>query len=559
MGTFYIDDVNKTVNFEFSYDKEISDILKSSHYNSRWNPEFKQWIVPVDNYSKPIILEVIEAYDFKQIPVPTEEDVNYTYDFSEVNYAYMQGLCDAKNFSYDPRDYQLEALSYALEKGSFINGFPPGAGKTFQSIMYAETTNSFPCLVIVPASVKYNWMEKWLEITSNKTDVAVIESKPTKKRPNNWNADVVVINYDIIGKKQGNGATVRFPELKSIDWKMVIFDEAHMLKNAKSNRSKAAKMIVKDIDKIQLLTGTAVMSKPSELWNLLLLCKKDHLISKSWKDYVYRYCGAYMGKFGMVTDGATKTMELNRKLRENCYIRKEKSEILSELPKVVKEKINVKVSNLKEIERATLDFISYIRETKGDGSADKAEEAEHLVMLGVMRKLSIEGKLKWIDRYIKDWKESSDEKLLIFGIHKEPLEFLANKYKSKMIVGGVSSKEKQRIVNEWKTNDDMFLFANMASGGTGIDGLQEVCSNMLITELPWRPSDLDQVYGRLDRSGQKNSVTIRFALSNDTVDKEMWSMLEDKQMVALAVNQGIDVRKSKSGMKAVIEKIMNKV
>ena len=59
--------------------------------------------------------------------------------------------------------------------------------------MYAETTNSFPCLVVVPASVKYNWKEKWDEITDNKRSVAVIESSPKKSAPNRWDADVVVI------------------------------------------------------------------------------------------------------------------------------------------------------------------------------------------------------------------------------------------------------------------------------------------------------------------------------------------------------------------------------
>ena len=58
-------------------------------------------------------------------------------------------------------------------------------------------------------------------------------------------------------------------------------------------------------------------------------------------------------------------------------------------------------------------------ETKGDEAAEKAQEAEHLVALGTLRKLSIEGKLKAIESYLRDWSQSN-EKLVVFGLHREP-------------------------------------------------------------------------------------------------------------------------------------------
>ena len=422
--------------------------------------------------------------------------------------------------------------------------------------MYAETTNSFPCLVVVPASVKYNWQEKWEEITGNKRKVAVIESKETKARKNDWKADVVVINYDIIGKKQGKGATLRFKELKQ-KWDMIIFDEAHFLKEKTSIRSRAAKMLVKDVEKIQLLTGTAIMSKPVEIWNLLVLVKRDGEIAKDWMQFITRYCGGYRGKFGWVTDGATNTLELNQKLRNVCYIRREKRDVLKELPAVTKQVIQMPITNMSKIKRATNDLIEYIRESKGDESAEKAQEAEHLVALSVLRKLAIEGKLKAIEGYLKDWK-ASGKKLVVFGIHREGLEYLATKFKCQLIAGGTSSKDKLSIVKDFQTNEDIFLFANMQSAGTGVDGLQNICSNMLIIELPWRPSDLTQTIGRLDRSGQTEAVTVSFMLSDQTVDEQMFEMLSSKEQVAEAVNKGIDISRQKSGLKQVLRKILKK-
>lgn len=553
---FYIDKLNKTINFTFDFDHAIVNRIKTCDYNSRFNSEYKEWIVPVNEFSKPNIKRVIQDFGFKQIEKAQVEDVVVSYEQTEVDYAYLRGLSDSKGFTYNPRQYQLEALGYALEKGSIINGDDVGLGKTFESIMYAETTNSFPCLVVVPASVKYNWQEKWLEITGNKREVAVIESRETKARKNNWKADVVVINYDIIGKKQGKGATLRFKELKN-KWNMIIFDEAHFLKEKTSIRSRAAKMLVKDVDKIQMLTGTAIMSKPVEIWNLLVLAKREKEIAKDWMQFITRYCGGYRGKFGWVTDGATNTLELNQKLRNVCYIRREKRDVLKELPTVTKQVIQMPITNITKIKRATNDLIEYVRETKGDESAEKAQEAEHLVALGVLRKLAIEGKLKAIEGYLKDWK-TSNKKLVIFGIHREVLEYLSDKFKCKLIAGGTSSKDKLSIVKEFQSNEDVFLFANIQSAGTGVDGLQNVCSNMLIIELPWRPSDLTQTIGRLDRSGQKEAVTVSFMLNDQTVDEQMWEMLSDKEQVAEAVNKGIDISRNKSGLKQVLKKILKK-
>jgi len=184
-------------------------------------------------------------------------------------------------------------------------------------------------------------------------------------------------------------------------------------------------------------------------------------------------------------------------------------------------------------------------------------EAEHLVALGTLRMLSIDGKLKAIEQFLKDWAVGG-KKLIVFGIHSDQLKYLAEKFKSPLIAGGVSSAQKQIIKNNWIASDDTFLFGNIASMGTGVDGLQDVCSNMLITELPWRPSDLEQVIGRLDRSGQKVSPTVRYMLSDDTIDSQMWEMLEEKEAVVGAVNKGVDILKTDSGMKSVMKKILKK-
>lgn len=559
MRNYSIDIRNKTIVLDFDYDKELVKKVKESSFTAHWNPELKRWIIPIERYSKENISKLIKENNFKFKPIVESKIEKFEYILSDETMEKLSKVCEKQNFTYTPRDYQLKSLHYGLSKQNFINGDDVGLGKTFEAIIYAEVTNSFPCLVITPASVKYNWLEKWQEIVGQKRTISVIESSPKKSSPNNWSADVVIINYDIIGKKQGKGATVKFDELSETKWKMFIFDEGHFLKDKTSQRSRVARMITKKSNGIiQLLTGTVIMSRPIELWNLLVLIKKDKTIANNYKQFILRYCGAYQTKYGMKIDGATNTLELNQLLRKSCYLRREKRDVLSELPDVEKCIIKLPITNAKDIVAAEADIIEYIRENKGDEKAESAMEAQSLVSLGVLRKLAIQGKLKALEQYLKDWKVGG-KKLLIFGLHREELEYLSNKFDSKLIAGGVSSKNKQKIVKAWIDSDDVFLFANMHSAGTGIDGLQQVCSNMLITELPWRPSDLTQVIARVDRSGQTEPSTVRFMLSFDTIDKEMWEMLEEKEANTEAVNKGVDVIAEQSGMRIVLSKTLEKI
>ena len=47
-------------------------------------------------------------------------------------------------------------------------------------------------------------------------------------------------------------------------------------------------------------------------------------------------------------------------------------------------------------------------------------------------------------------------------------------------------------------------------------------------------------------------------LNDDTIDRDMWEMLKEKELVTQAVNKGVDVRKTQSGMRAVIKKILKR-
>ena len=70
---FKIDDTNKTVNFTFDYDEGIIKQIKTLDRSHRWNPELKEWIVPVNDFSKSRILKFIADWNFKRVSVEEED------------------------------------------------------------------------------------------------------------------------------------------------------------------------------------------------------------------------------------------------------------------------------------------------------------------------------------------------------------------------------------------------------------------------------------------------------------------------------------------------------
>ena len=408
---------------------------------------------------------------------------------------------------------------------------------TAQQIITIELLNAFPALIIVPASVKYNWKKEWAKWNPNRT-VGVIDSKKRKNAPDPWSNDVVVINYDILGERGLDTPKAKHPQLLKKYWGSCIFDEIHFLKSEKALRTKMAKKIAAKIENVWGLTGTLTQKRPADLIQPFKIIRRFKDIFGDSMEFKFRYCNAKKTIYGFDISGFSNLEELHELLRMGGYIRRNKRDVLDELPPLVTTTIDAPISNLKEYKKAEDDLVAYL-EKIDINKANSAINAPHLVMMQTLKRLSVEGKMKFVEGYIKDWLEANeDSPLLVFGVHREPLQRLAAMFKAPIIQGGVDGKKKQQIVDEFSQGKHRVLFANIKSAGTGTDGLQENCSNLLYIELPDSYSDIEQVNSRLERMGQKGSINVTRLLCPDTIDVQMNEMMTDKSLVMGVINRG---------------------
>lgn len=445
-----------------------------------------------------------------------------------------------------PRSYQIDYLYYAVNHGNHINGSGVGCGKTKMAIFYAEMLNLFPCMVVCPASVKSGWLREWKETNPDRRVSIISTSSP----PEDFEADVIVINYDILGKRvtKENGKTsleIRLDGMKKKSFSLVIADEIHFLKNRKSIRSKSFKKLIHKVPSVIGLTGTLIMNRPAELLNILILIERIKEITPDDQYHHYffeRYCNMKETNFGLDISGASNIKELNRLLKECCYFQVSKRDALKELPPISENVVECEITNKRAYKKAKGDLLQFIEDKfKDEEKVEKAARAEFLVKLSTLKQLSLEGKEKFIKKWVEEWMEANEEeKLLVFASQSTILTKIAGEFKEGLLItGSTTTKKRDEILQKFfLQKESRVLFANIGCLGTGVDGLQKVCSNMAILELPPRPSDLVQVIGRLERSGQENPVTIQYLLSPETIDQDLWEMLKGKKDVTDMLNKG---------------------
>ena len=511
-----------------------------------------------------------KAWTVQPTPANIEKIVEYLHDFKpqiseEIRELVSRVASDAKisveqskahdgeielDYGVDLFPFQRAGVGYSLAKKKTFIADEMGLGKTHQSIATVHAANAYPCLVVCPASVKINWMREIYKGTEREKSVSIWNGKEGSDK-----TDFVVINYDVIAKHKN--------ALLSIPFKSIIFDESHYLKNYKAKRSETAKEIAKGKEFILCLTGTPVMNRPQELLSQLGIMQRLDDLGGFWH-FAKRYCAAYKGRWGWDFSGAANLDELNEKLRATCFVRRRKAEVFSEMPKLTRAEVTVSISNPAEYAAAEQDAISFIRaeatknaeflasikhlseiqqkeakQERADSAEYKASRAEALVKINLLKMLAAKGKLE----AIKDWTESfleTGEKLVIFAEHiqvqKSLLEAIPN---AARIFGEDTSEERQRNIDRFQADKNcQVIICSLAAGGTGIDGLQNVASNIAFCEQGWTPAIMNQAAARLDRFGQKFPVTAWYLLAENTIDLTIKALLDKKQAVCDAATDG---------------------
>jgi SNF2 family DNA or RNA helicase len=394
------------------------------------------------------------------------------------------------------------------------------SGKTIMALGFLKMLKSLPALIVVPATIKRQWMKQFKNFVNRKSRVEILYGRTPYKLKKNT---TYIINWDIL--------TYWKSTLKEMDFKLLIGDEIHRISNKKSLRSKALSMLAKKIKYFIPMSGTPIKSRPKQFYPVLYLLAPK-IFNNEWR-YLNRYCDPTFTGFGMVYNGATHINELHNLVR-NLMLRRELSELLPDLPD-------------KQISIIPLD-------TKKDkkqyqSSLEKFKKATGINEKQEFNNLKLEAfalKQDFIVDWLKDF-ISNDKKIIIGTYHRKVIQFLQEKFKKECVIiyGGVSEKQRDKVIDKFINDRNcMILFGQILSMGEGIDGLQNVCNNVAYVEFAHNPSDHDQFTARLRRSGQKNNVNEYWLIAEGTIEDDMIEALDQKRGVFDALVNGRDTKKT---------------
>jgi superfamily II DNA or RNA helicase len=120
-------------------------------------------------------------------------------------------------------------------------------------------------------------------------------------------------------------------------------------------------------------------------------------------------------------------------------------------------------------------------------------------------------------------------------IYTEKVTEIVDKLKNAVENAGYTFSEytgKNKQLMSCKEKRTQVLIASMPIS-TGVDGLQDVCNNLIINTLPWTNAQYKQLIGRLHRLGQQSNVVnvhiIKAIMSGYKYDEAKWYRIEFKR------------------------------
>ena len=445
------------------------------------------------------------------------------------------------NLLIEPYEYQREGIAYALDKKRCILGDEQGLGKTIEAIGVLTATKAFPALVVCPASLKINWQRELKKFGGINSVILSDSNRNTwerfwqvRDRNNRPMAEVFIVNYESLRKffVQRIRREGRFT-LKSVDFdprkdmfRTLIIDESHKCKNSSTQQSKFVQGIAMGKEYVLELTGTPVVNNNIDLIQQLNIMNRMEDFG-GYTKFMARYCAG--------EHKSSHLKELNYLLRKNCFVRRLKKDVLTQLPDKTRSYLNVDIDNMKEYKEAERDIIKYLvkYQDADDEKIQRTIRGAIMVKMGLLKQISARGKVKGAVDIIHNVIDGDNgQKLIVFCYLKEVVQALKAEFRQAVTVTGEDSPaQKQYAVDRFQNDESVrLIILNYKSGGVGLT--LTAASNVLFVEQPWTAADCVQAEDRAHRNGQKNAVNCVYLLGQDTIDEYMYNLIQTKKTIS---------------------------
>ena len=449
---------------------------------------------------------------------------------------------------------------------SFLLADEPGLGKTAQALIAAEIAGAFPLLVVVPNVVKTNWLREvhqWLP----QRRPTVVHGDGTEL---NAFSDVFIVNYDILDRHVG--------WLSKFDFRGMVVDEAHFIKNKESQRSKHVQAVARTIRArlqhplLVALTGTPLINQIEDfrmIWQFL-----------GWIDDK-KPLGELMAKLeatGLTPADPGFFPAASKAVISMGIVRRRKQDVAKDIPARRIADIPIELDSeaarsIIEAEQALVRRLleRYDRVIAARGDSDHNVLDEDLVRLvcaseieetkqddsgdnvfTLVRKIGSAKAVMAAD-YTAQLARNVG-KVVFFAKHIDVLNQAEKHFASVGITttsirGDQSTTQRQSAIDAFTNDEDVqVIVCSLLAAGVGVN--LQAASNVVLAELSWTSAEQTQAIDRVHRIGQELPVTAWRIVAAQTVDQRIAELIDQKSGLSA---RALDGQETEAGVEGTMQ------
>jgi superfamily II DNA or RNA helicase len=429
------------------------------------------------------------------------------------------------------KEWQIDSVSKlygVIEKlGSAVDGSDLGTGKTFTAIGLVRELD-IPYTVVCPKSVINQW------------------NKVIKNHFNFSNKLKGVINYELLVRGRSDSNIASFIEnkrtmRKKFVWKIpknsiILWDEAHRLKNPKTKNSKVCIEAYKQGYKNLFLSAT-LASTPLEL-KTIGTCLKLFKGNKDYYEFLFKH-GVQKGRFGLEFNNDKKSLKkIHKYIFEERGVR-QKRDLIPNFPEteIIIDSYNLDEEDTKKINEIYSEMKKELliieQKIKNDNS-----ENELTIRLRALQKTELI-KIPLIEEMVLEGIESGMS-VVVFLNFSASIDALAKRLNTTCIYDGRNEKERQKNIELFQSNKENKLITNIGAAREGLNLGDEYGGFPRLTIIS--PNDsaqkMKQCLGRVHRENSKSKSVQKLIYISDTAEENVVENVKQKMNNIELINDG---------------------
>jgi SNF2 family DNA or RNA helicase len=461
----------------------------------------------------------------------------------------------------DPRSYQVTGAQLIAAGKHALICDDPGTGKTLTTLLgllelreRGALALAAPMLVVCPASVVDSWIrdaERWMPWRVSAW------RGPLRARLVDARHDLYVTSYETM-TRDVDPAKGTAPLLTKA-FSAVVLDEAHLIKSAKSSRSKAAIKLARKAAVVIPLSGTPITHHAGDLHQALKAM--DPVSWPSSERFAARYLDSVPGDYSDDVLGLNRYREPEfRQCLAGHYRRLAKEDVLPELPPKVYSQRVVTLSPparraYDEMER---DMLATLEDGQELPAFDALAQLQRLLALANsacdveithgpdvdevtgLPKMHVhvhpkEGSPK-IDELVEILREREGRQSVVFAPSAKLIRLAGARLEGEgfrvgYVIGNQSMRDRTQVIAEFQLGGCASLDVVLATTGAGGVGITLTAADTVVfLQRPWSYVEASQAEDRAHRIGSEihESIEVIDIIAENTVDSQVRQVLAGK-------------------------------